>query len=693
MVLGRSKGWLLCCGVTLCIISCSGIAQHTERPDIAAFESLEVVPAKKSIQDQFNELDSEVLAQSPAQAQQLSMEDWKEEGYEPYSDEMDAYVTYSGMPHPMDNDLFRHNRYEYWLQNYKRIPNEKPVPWSYDGPESDPDLWASLKKEYSQCDPDLTGATSSPIDIPTGRAIDKCYGPSFPLKSGAEWDNTDATMLESFDRSFILEAMHCTQPCKICVADCSESTTVKGTLEHKDVVLDRIVFHTPTEHKLDGEALDLEIQLLHCVKGESYHVLPCIPKFAISVMFRDGGASATNPQWVDDLVPTLKSVGKDPKELAKGLKFSTLSKELSPVLSEYYGYIGSQTSPPCYQGVQWMVAKTVLELNTNTIKAFNNLQGDNVRPAFPLGKRELTSFRKEADSHWTYSGPRGEQWWPTLLDYVSCGDKLDCEKLPNQGLRDICLNDQQVQSPVDLYTNECMPNVHYPGACVNPVGLRPVKWSLGTSNDDPVMAYLKDCDCMPCKNPNNHYTFAFSVKGNPTLTYYNTIYSLKEVTFHTPSEHSIDGVRKAMEIQFHMDKSGCVSCGNTGCCVPNNNGQEKLAYSILFEEGQSTPSWVAKLAAGAVGGITATPDDIAPDLYLREITVNLQPLMSMYYIYDGSISTPPCTSGVTWLVMKTILEITPDDLKIFKGMHIGDNARELQDWNGRTLSVAGTTQL
>lgn len=165
------------------------------------------------------------------------------------------------------------------------------------------------------------------------------------------------------------------------------------------------------------------------------------------------------------------------------------------------------------------------------------------------------------------------------------------------------------------------------------MGLRPVKFDLGKSNDDAVQAYLKDCDCMPCTNPNNAYTFALHVPGKPTFTYYNTIYELKEVTFHTPTEHAMEGQRKAMEVQLHMEKTGCVTCG-TQCCTPNNNANEKLKYAILFDEGQSSPSWVTKLASAAVGGITATPDDIAPDLFFRQITVNIQPLMSVYYIYQ-----------------------------------------------------------
>ena len=50
-----------------------------------------------------------------------------------------------------------------------------------------------------------------------------------------------------------------------------------------------------------------------------------------------------------------------------------------------------------------------------------------------------------------------------------------------------------------------------------------------------------------------------------TMTYLNTIYSLQEIEFHTPSEHAFDGVRTVMEVQFKMDKTGCVTQGNGQC--------------------------------------------------------------------------------------------------------------------------------
>ncbi len=45
------------------------------------------------------------------------------------------------------------SRYENWLRNYKRQPNEKVLPWSYDQADTGPDMWGSLKKAYQLCDP------------------------------------------------------------------------------------------------------------------------------------------------------------------------------------------------------------------------------------------------------------------------------------------------------------------------------------------------------------------------------------------------------------------------------------------------------------------------------------------------------------------------------------------------------------
>ena len=292
-----------------------GAAHGIGRPEPSDFEMLEVVagdtsarpsPARSaakhaSREAAWNTVDAQLMDTSPAHPQMLSGGNWIEEdtgdGFEPYTEDLDSQITLSGVPDSLlDGDSVLHNRYEDWIRNYKRIPNEKPIPWSYDGPDSSPDLWSTLNKNYQLCDPDLTGKMSSPINIPTDRALPACYGPSFPVKNGPEYEGGAEVLTEFVDRSFTVDVQQCEQECKICDAKCKDAPEIAATSEHKDMVLDRIVFHTPSEHKIDNEAADLELQFYHCTKGEAQDHMPCTPSLAFAVLFKDGGASASNPE-------------------------------------------------------------------------------------------------------------------------------------------------------------------------------------------------------------------------------------------------------------------------------------------------------------------------------------------------------------------------------------------------------------
>ena len=154
--------------------------------------------------------------------------------------------------------------------------------------------------------------------------------------------------------------------------------------------------------------------------------------------------------------------------------------------------------------MQWFIPTKTLSVKTSVIAAFKSRQGENIRPTFQLGRRELQILNPEADDHWTYRGPRGASNWGAAsfpwLPYTSCGKPDDCEQWPDQESRDKCIADQKMQSPIDIFTNECQPNVDYGGkACVEQIGLRPLHWNVGNSMLAPVKIYLKDChDCLPC---------------------------------------------------------------------------------------------------------------------------------------------------------------------------------------------------
>ena len=70
------------------------------------------------------------------------------------------------------------------------------------------------------------------------------------------------------------------------------------------------------------------------------------------------------------------------------------------------------------------------------------------------------------------------------------------------------------------------------------------------------------------------------------------------------------------------------------------------------------------------------------------IALDLQkviPARSDYWAYDGSLTTPPCTEGVTWMVLKTIVILSHGQVVTLEAAH-AENARPTQQRNGRTVS-------
>jgi carbonic anhydrase len=64
---------------------------------------------------------------------------------------------------------------------------------------------------------------------------------------------------------------------------------------------------------------------------------------------------------------------------------------------------------------------------------------------------------------------------------------------------------------------------------------------------------------------------------------------------------------------------------------------------------------------------------------------DLLPRDREYYYYDGSLTTPPCSEGVRWFVMKEPVELSEEQLELFKEVMGVPNNRPVQPINARKV--------
>jgi carbonic anhydrase len=140
-------------------------------------------------------------------------------------------------------------------------------------------------------------------------------------------------------------------------------------------------------------------------------------------------------------------------------------------------------------------------------------------------------------------------------------------------------------------------------------------------------------------------------------------YRLDHVRFHNPSEFSIAGKSFDMEAQLvHRAEDG-----------------QQAIVSVLLEPGAENPVVQAALNNLPLekGGETAPPG-LAVELAL------LLPPQQGYFTFMGSLTTPPCTEDVLWMVLKTPQAVSAEQLAMFRRLY-PPNARPVQAPFGRII--------
>ncbi|KAI3694494.1 hypothetical protein L1987_77459 [Smallanthus sonchifolius] len=144
-------------------------------------------------------------------------------------------------------------------------------------------------------------------------------------------------------------------------------------------------------------------------------------------------------------------------------------------------------------------------------------------------------------------------------------------------------------------------------------------------------------------------------------------YKLVQCHWHTPSEHTIDGKRYDAELHF----------------VHSNDQKQLAVIGVLFEVGETDP-FIEKMTESKFKGLDADGSDLG-----KVSASSTTSGSKRYYRYGGSLTTPPCSEGVTWTVAANAKTISKDQIKLLQGAvdhEFHENARPVQELNGRTVT-------
>ncbi|RKR06222.1 carbonic anhydrase [Kushneria sinocarnis] len=216
---------------------------------------------------------------------------------------------------------------------------------------------------------------------------------------------------------------------------------------------------------------------------------------------------------------------------------------------------------------------------------------------------------------WSWSGDTGPEHWSTINpNYETCGTGSN-------------------QSPVDL------------GDSLKVAGLAAPEISY----DQPLLVVRRESTGLMIEGP-----------ADNTVTLHGHIYTLARIEFHAPAQHSVEGERAAMEIDFiHTDET-----------------EQTLVMAVLVREGE---------ASQALDRIWSRVPDVDRSMTLNGemLPSRLLPRERNGWSYNGSLTTPPCSEGVRWWVMKSPIHASRAQIERYRQWFDVDTARPTQPLNAR----------
>ena len=165
---------------------------------------------------------------------------------------------------------------------------------------------------------------------------------------------------------------------------------------------------------------------------------------------------------------------------------------------------------------------------------------------------------------------------------------------------------------------------------------------------------------------NNGHTIEDDYHGGGRLRVGEHEYTLAQFHFHSPSEHTVDGKHFPMEMHLvHKDAGGNLAV--IGVLIAE--GKENPALANIERYFPPTPGRAQRIEGVFVNATDLLPASLAS------------------YRYSGSLTTPPCSEGVAWFVLREPIEASKAQIAGFRAIIDGNN-RPTQPLHGRTVTAS-----
>lgn len=239
--------------------------------------------------------------------------------------------------------------------------NARPAHWSYEG-KLGPESWSALSPAYAACG---QGRTQSPIDLPE----------SLGETTSTLRLNYKSTSLRIAHHEHVTDILDNGHTIQVTVDEGSTLVTGRGTYQLK-----QFHFHTPSEHTVAGKLLPMEVHFVHQSDDGRFAV--------VGVLFAEGAANENLATLIPHLPPKAGE-GQARPDVQLDLRFDL------PTHSAAYHYMGSFTTPPCTEDVEWLIPRTPRQASAAQLAAFAERLDHNNRPIQAMNDRPLDQVTVE----------------------------------------------------------------------------------------------------------------------------------------------------------------------------------------------------------------------------------------------------------------------------------------------------------